>query len=258
MPSVKDILDPCAWVWLALILAAFWNWRKKNSRLSVAAGLLALVLTLSESFALPQRLLVAKEAGCRRAADAADFTQSLASAQAVVMCGGMLEISPHDFSGVNYSEAVDRFFQAVALARRLRLPLALGGGRAGGKESPAGTLLESTFEKTALQDWGLTNLTVLELGPCLTTRDEALAALRLAKQNGWHKIVLVTSAYHMERAAGAFAAAGLWVVPAGCDYWNANLRFTLRLLPTTSSAEALRLWLCEEAGAIYYRSQGWL
>lgn len=214
-------------------------------------------LSAIEFFHVPSRLLAAKEQTYWQRAEAPEFAASLAGAQAVVMCGGTLEISRHDFTGANYGGGVNRFLQAVGLARRLDKPLVLGGGSAAGQDSPP----ESDFEKSWLQSWGITNLTIFSLGFCRNTHDEALAAAALAKEKGWRKIILVTSAYHMDRALGAFCKTGLNVVPVGCEYCGEETlagKYSVDFLPTTSSAEHLRLYCCEEVGWLFYRLRGWL
>jgi len=257
MFSPKDILDPFAWVWFALALAGLCRLRQRNFR--ACCLLLSAVLGMSalEILSVPHRLMCAKENPYQRDAASPDFEKSMAGAQAVVMCGGMLQASRHDFSGANYGDSVDRFLKAVDLARRLSLPLVLGGGEVGGKGSP----LESAYERNWLRSWDLLNLPVFDLGPCQNTHDEALAAATLAGSRGWRKIILVTSGYHMDRALGAFNKAGLHVVPAACDCRGGGSeqpKAAWRFVPDTDGAQELRLYLCEEAGAVYYRCRGWL
>jgi uncharacterized SAM-binding protein YcdF (DUF218 family) len=257
MPSAKDILDPCAWVWFGLVAVAVWNFRKRAFRPALIAAVMAALLTVSQALHFPERLLAGKERPYWQAADPATQPRAFAGVQAVVMCGGVLSLSARDFTGANYSDAVDRFLKAVEVARLLHTPLVLGGGFSGGE----GTPLESVFERRWLQSWGQTNLTVLELGLCYTTHDEALSAARLAHRYGWKKIALVTSAYHMDRALGVFRRAGLQVEPVGCDFRGLpelQNKTNWKFLPSIGSAETLRLYLTESVGLIYYRIRGWI
>jgi len=257
MPSAKVFFDPFAWVWFALIAGAIWNMRQRRLRPSLILAGLACGMSLNEFLQVPNQLMKWKEESYWQAAEMQNFMATLTGAQAVVMCGGTLEISKHDFTGANYGAGVNRFLKAVELARVLNKPLVLGGGLAGGKGSP----LESEYELTWLQSWGLTNLTLFSLGSCEVTHDEALAAARLAKVNGWHQIILVTSAYHMDRALGVFRKTGLKVVPVGCEYCGIETSAggnRATFVPTTSSAEHLRLYMCEEFGWLFYRLRGWL
>jgi uncharacterized SAM-binding protein YcdF (DUF218 family) len=254
---MKDLLDPCAWAWFGLVAMAAWQWREKKFRIAWFIAALVLIISLGEWLGISQWLIASKERIYWQAQASPAFSSSFKDAEAVVMCGGLLEISREDFSGANYEDTVDRFLKAVEVARRLQKPLVLGGGQADGKDSP----LESTFEKAWLQNWGMSTLDVMDLGLCVNTHDEALAAARLARQHHWRKIVLVTSGYHMDRALGAFKKTGLQVVPVACDFRGvaqAGHELSLRPWPTTDSAERLRLYLCEEVGAVYYRCRGWI
>ncbi len=257
MVSIKDFLDPAAWVWFGLLAAALWHGCKRNFRKAAPPAMLALAISLCEATGLPQRFMAASEKAFWSAENAPDFWRSLDGAQAVVMCGGVLAPSSNDFTGANYSDTVDRFLKSVEVARKLDLPLVLGGGESGGK----GSSLESEYEKKWLRSWGLTQLRVLDLGCCQTTREEAVAAAELARRNGWRKIVLVTSAFHMRRALGAFRETGLIVMPAACDFHGASSNqgsVAGRLLPSSDGAQEVRLLASEEAGWFYYRWRGWI
>jgi len=256
MLSPKDWLDPCAWIWLILIALSLRFCLRKQRRLGLSLAALALGLSLSETARIPARLAASKEAPYYQFSISCLSAANTNQMDAVVQCGGVLSPSPYDLSGANYSDSVDRFLSAVEAARRLQLPLVLGGGTPGGP----GTPLESAYERAWLANWGLTNLTVLDMGNCKDTHDEAVATARLAKLRGWKRILLVTSAIHMDRAWAAFRRTGLEVVPLACDFDSAaapNGKRTLRLLPSVGSNALFKLWLTEEVGLWYYRLRGW-
>jgi uncharacterized SAM-binding protein YcdF (DUF218 family) len=229
---------------------------RKRVRLGVTLAAVAILWSGCESARIPVRLAVSKEAAYYPFSIARLSAAQSNQADAVVHCGGLLSPSPYDLSGANYSDSVDRFLASVEAARRLHLPLVLGGGAAGGHGSPP----ESSFERAWLTNWGLTNLTVLDLGICKNTHDEALAAALLAKRRGWKHILLVTSAIHMDRALAAFRRTGLKATPLACDFDNAsgaNGTWSLKVLPSVESVGKFKLWLTEEAGFLYYRLRGW-
>ena len=257
MLSPKDWLDPCAWAWLALIALSVRFCLRKRTRLGLSLGTFAILLSLGESARIPTRLAAGKEASYYPFSIARLPAASAHSAEAIVHCGGLLSASPYDVSGANFSDAVDRLLCSVEAARRLSLPLVLGGGAAAGR---SGTT-EASFERAWLTSWGQTNLTLLELGVCKNTHEEALSAAALAKQQGWKRILLVTSAIHMDRALAAFRRTGLEVVPLACDFDGAaspNSRWRFRLFPSVESAALFKLWLTEEVGFCYYRLRGWV
>jgi uncharacterized SAM-binding protein YcdF (DUF218 family) len=229
---------------------------RKRHRLGLSLAALALILSISETARIPARLAARKEAAYYEFSISRLTATNINHVDAVVQCGGLLSPSPYDLSGANYSDSVDRLLASVEAARRLHLPLVLGGGAAGGNGAPP----ESTFERAWLANWGLTNFTVMDLGVCRDTHDEALAAARLAKLHGWKRILLVTSAIHMDRAWAAFQRTGLEVVPLACDFDGPaapNGKWTLKLLPSIGSAALFKMWLTEEVGLWYYWLRGW-
>ena len=160
-----------------------------------------------------------------------------------------------EFSGAQYLNSVDRVLTAVALARRFDKPLVMGGGVSGGR----GSALESEYTKRWLTAWGVTDVKVEDLGPVKNTRAEAVNAAELARVRGWKCVALVTSAWHLRRAQGAFRQVGLVHVPVGCDYrgTSALRNHGRRWLPQAESGVLVRMWLTEWVGEKYYRIRGW-
>ena len=74
-----------------------------------------------------------------------------------------------------------------------------------------------------------------------------------------HKILLVTSAFHMRRAEGVFAAQGLEVIPAPTDFQRLVGVSTLPGgTPTVSNLWRSTYALHELLGYWVYRYKGWL
>jgi DUF218 domain len=98
------------------------------------------------------------------------------------------------------------------------------------------------------------------LGACKNTRDEAIHTEVMAREKGWKKILLVTSAWHMRRALPTFRNTGLEVIPVGCDApGTAALQNHDRvtLIPRTGTLETFELWFTETLGYAWYRLRGW-
>ena len=255
--SVKALLDPLAWLWFFLIVTGIYCYVRKIRRVGSAVLGAAIVMTALELFAIPTRLMLWRVADWRFHTIHTLSGSQPAAVDAVVQCGGVLSPGSCEFSGADYSDAVDRFLCAVEVARILKKPLVLGGGVAG----RAHRSLESDFLRNWLNCWGVTNLNISDLGACMDTRDEALSAHRMAEEKGWKRIILVTSAYHMRRAASVFRGVGLEVVPIACDFQvdvSGSRRSGFRLIPSTATANLLRIWAIEEVGFLYYRARGWI
>jgi uncharacterized SAM-binding protein YcdF (DUF218 family) len=93
-----------------------------------------------------------------------------------------------------------------------------------------------------------------EVGPVFNTHDEAVAVAALARQRGWHRVILVTHLWHMRRAAAVFEKAGLPVLCAPCD----EAQYDLKALNTSDARlHAFRDWLHEIVGIAVYRLRGW-
>jgi uncharacterized SAM-binding protein YcdF (DUF218 family) len=87
-----------------------------------------------------------------------------------------------------------------------------------------------------------------------TTRTEALAVARVVREQGWNRVLLVTTPAHSRRAAGAFRKLGLEVV----SVVSSEPRFDLALTAPADRLQALTPLAREYLGLLKYRLQGWL
>ncbi len=91
------------------------------------------------------------------------------------------------------------------------------------------------------------------------TADEARTVAALVKERGWGKIILVTSARHMPRAARLFRKAGVDFVPFPVDY-QTDVRRPLTLidfLPQAADGLSKTEWSLRECyGTIFYALTG--
>jgi uncharacterized SAM-binding protein YcdF (DUF218 family) len=109
-----------------------------------------------------------------------------------------------------------------------------------------------------VETWEVSKLPLMDLGSCRNTRDEAVRSAELAREHGWTRIILVTSAWHLKRSEAAFRAVGLDVDPVGCDFMGtASLDRPSKWIPQSQSMVVLQVWLHEVVGSWYYRVRGW-
>jgi uncharacterized SAM-binding protein YcdF (DUF218 family) len=178
---------------------------------------------------------------------------------AIVVLGGGVEPSPHEVGNLHLTTAGDRLVMGLELARLGKAPaLCVGGGTAALDRR---RWIEADLVKQAIEERRLSPVPVISLGACLDTRDEARHVSALADEHGWKRILLVTSAVHLRRAASTFRQMGLTVVPAPCKFLTTMSpeaeppRFGV---PTTLGFLYASTLLHEEIGWLEYRRRGWL
>jgi uncharacterized SAM-binding protein YcdF (DUF218 family) len=96
---------------------------------------------------------------------------------------------------------------------------------------------------------------LLTVGPVRNTRDEAVQVARLFAERGWRTVLLVTSPWHVRRAAAAFAQQGLIVISSP----GVETRYDAETL--TSPDERLFAFgtlLHERVGIEVYKRMGWI
>ncbi len=247
-----ELLEPLSLLWLGLLAFTLWLRRQKLGRAAKLSLGLWLFLTATSCLSLGDRLLASLENPWRSI-----NTQwaSLPSADAIVCLGGGVEASRQELIGLNVQDTSDRPTTAIDLLRQGRAPRLLIGGGA----SRAGELGEAESVKAWVERWQLSSAEVLSLGVCADTHDEALKVAALAKAQGWKRILLVTSASHMKRAAAVFRqTTGLEVVPVPCAFMTRLKPTHWVHLPSPEEYERFSNWFHETVGWVAYRLRGWI
>jgi uncharacterized SAM-binding protein YcdF (DUF218 family) len=91
-----------------------------------------------------------------------------------------------------------------------------------------------------------------------STHENALYSARMLRSKGINRIVLVTDAYHMLRAAQCFRKEGIQVVPAACAHRAFHIITLERLLPGWEAVAWNEDSLHEALGLLWYRVRGWI
>jgi uncharacterized SAM-binding protein YcdF (DUF218 family) len=239
-------LLPVGMVFELLMLAFFLE--KQRKRLIVAALMLLYVASMpvvSDALIgrLEDRYPSQTIAGC-------------APADAVIVLGGILGYSHAGVDFTSWGEGVNRFTVGVALIRA---------GKAGAIVfSRAGY----PWEKARVTEGDVLRVQAIALGVpaekiVLTplvgdTADEARAAAALCREHGWKHVLLVTSGWHMARAAWLFKHAGVDFTPfpVGFQRDSRRPRTLLDFLPHADALATTETALRESYGMIYYRVFG--
>lgn len=225
---------------LALLAAALWPGVPRGPRALCAVALALL-------WGGGCRLATERLAGALEARTT-PLAASEAPADAIVVLGGGILPALPPRRAPEVTDAGDRVLEAARLWREGRAPrvVACGG-------SLDGTPPEANDLATLLRFLGVAPEAILEDRRSRTTRENAVEAKRLLEPLAAPRILLVTSALHMPRAAALFRGHGFEVVPAPTDWLvvekdpRSRLGRALWLLPTAEAlavtTRALREWL---------------
>jgi uncharacterized SAM-binding protein YcdF (DUF218 family) len=105
-----------------------------------------------------------------------------------------------------------------------------------------------------MSDLGL-NYPVQETAPVINTHDESLEVARIAREHGWHRVILITQAWHMRRAAALFQKTGLTIIRVPC---GDNTYDSRHVSNPGDRLSAFRDWLHETVGYFVYQMRGWI
>jgi uncharacterized SAM-binding protein YcdF (DUF218 family) len=246
------LFDPLT---LAIVLAACallaWKRRRLAFRLLVAAIALLLVFT--------SRVTVGALVGSLEN-QYRDSGLDVPPAQAIVVLGGTIQMPSaiHHLTGL--VDPSDRLLVAFRLYRSGKAPLVFCSGGNNPIGGQTGKAPGALWMARLLEEWNIPSTGVQIEGGSIDTHENAIRSYQVLAPLGIRRILLVTSAMHMPRAAGAFRKAGFEVIAAPADFrtgWD-EPNVLLRWLPSAdnlrNSDAALQEWL----GIAMYRLRGWI
>lgn len=255
LKSLVDFTEPTGLLWLVLSILLVVHLRHHQWRMLWLSGTGWLVLTVTSALPVPHLLLASLENDWPPVELAA-----LPECDAIVVLGGGMEPSVAEPHGLHLATGADRLFTALALARAGKAPLMVVGG--GVFPTLDGRRL---FEADSVRDWamasGMASVPVQSLGGCADTHDEAMKTAALAREHGWKRVALVTSAFHMTRSKAVFEKAGVVVVPVPCNYLSAPMRgrpLPWFNVPNAAYLQHFEAWMHEAVGMVAYRLRGWV
>jgi len=250
LSKVLDLfLAPLSWALLLLLLGVLLRRRAGLARLLSGLGLAVLYVFSTE--AVSSALMRAVEAG------AVSTFRPDVTYDAVIVLGGGLDPAATEHSGrPEYTAAAERVLRGFELLREGRAERVLLSG--GSLDPRPQAVVEADVVAKQLQAWGIPAERIVTEGRSRNTRENAVESERLVREHGWKTLLLVTSAAHMPRAAGCFAAVGLRpdMLPVDVRISSTPLR-RMSWLPRVGnlgqSTEALR----ELVGRVVYEQRGW-
>ncbi|HSQ25815.1 MAG TPA: YdcF family protein [Anaerolineales bacterium] len=192
--------------------------------------------------------------------------EALPSAEVAVVLGGGTLSADFPRNSVEVNGAGDRVLYAAQLYQQGKVErLLLSGGFLGWNPRNTSPAQDMAI---LLKDLGIPEGALWLEPDSRNTYENAAFSAKILKQNGIQKILLVTSAWHMQRAVKLFEAQGLDVVPAPVDFsvtqrdweffWQADWKTQLiNLVPSAGSLSWTTLMMKEYYGILVYELKGW-
>jgi uncharacterized SAM-binding protein YcdF (DUF218 family) len=179
--------------------------------------------------------------------------EQLEPADAVIVLGGIMGPPPRRSGQPNWSEAVERFEAGLAIVAAGRAShLVFNGARLPWEDS-------TTTEGHALKQRAIARGVPAEqitVGPVVgNTAAEAKATVELMNKNGWRRVIVVTTGWHLPRAALQFRRAGVNAIFFPVDF-RTDPAGTLELIdfvPSAGAWQTTEIALRECYGWIFYR-----
>lgn len=251
---IDVVFSPYSWGLVLLAAAVPWRvrlarrWRRRRAFGIAGLALLAVASTAPASNALLWSLEHASTPTYR---DEVTY-------DAVILLGGISDEEVNAESGQPaYNDNVERVIMTHRLLRDGKARVAIVS--AGTLHPELAAYNEAVILGRQLEDWGIAKDRILIEDKALNTRDNAVYAQQIARAHGLERVLVLTSAFHMTRAAECFAAVGMKVDTFAVDY-RARAHTPGGIgdfLPRAGTLAVTTTTLREIAGRWIYRMQGY-
>lgn len=171
---------------------------------------------------------------------------------AVILLGGLVEDRVDSHGTVAYNDNVERLHGTYEVLRsgQARFAIVSGG-------SWANTVPEATTLAAELIRLGIEPERVLIEDKSRNTRENALFSAEIIRDRKLEKLLVVTSAFHMQRAVRCFEVVGLAVDALPVDYKSYDpAHFSGSFIPRSKSLFESSYAIRELAGRVVYRLSG--
>ena len=232
---------PLGIVFLLLLLAC---WRRSRWPIITAA----VILYLSSIEIVSQNLI-----GCLESRYPSIPITAVEKADAIVVLGGIFGPPVKPGHLVNFGDAVDRLEGGIALHKAGKAPtLVFTGGRIPWENR---TRIEGEDSRDVAITRGIPAEQIIVTREVGNTADEARAVSDLMREKKWKRIILITTGWHMPRAAWLFRRAGIECTIFPVDFRRNPERpvTLLDFLPKGEALEDTETALREIYGNVFYR-----
>lgn len=183
--------------------------------------------------------------------------ETLPAADAIVVLGGGIKPVSKYRVYPSLGHTSDRVWHAARIYHAGKAPLIVASagnvwGRSPDVQSGADAM------RILLEALGVSEAAILVEESSRTTHENAVFTAKLAAERGIKRVLLVTAAWHLPRAAASFRQVGLEVVPVPSHYVPKRTRLgILMILPSAWALNDSSVALKEYLGFLVYRLRGW-
>ena len=160
-----------------------------------------------------------------------DFARAR-QAQAIVILGGGVRSNAPEYGGATINRlTLERLRYGARVAREIKLPVLVSGGRHSSKVPAEATLMQSALQS----EYGIVARWVEDRS--INTRENAAMSAAMLRADGVQRVVLVAHGFDMPRATAEFAAAGLETIPAPTGVVAANGTTLMDFVPSVDALQ---------------------
>ena len=183
--------------------------------------------------------------------------ETLQQADAIVVLGGGIRPAmPPRFAYPDLYSYADRIWHAARIYRSGKAPRVIVSG--GNLPWLGERQTEAEAMRSVLIELGVASEAIVLERDSRSTRENAAYTARLLSELGIERVLLVTSAFHMQRALASFRAVGIDAIPAPTDFQAVpEDQHLLRWLPDIGALLASSIAIKEYLGLWVYRWRGW-
>jgi uncharacterized SAM-binding protein YcdF (DUF218 family) len=248
--AINELLRPYTLLILIVACCAVWAWRRRDSRWALRVLIVALVILLALSIpAISYLAFATLEAKTAPLAEVPADTEAI-----VVLSGGLWPPTPKQPRALPGEETMYRCLAAADLYRGRPCLVVVSGGTVERRdnEPPLAHVMSDFLVQLGVDADDM----VLE-DRSRTTYENALESQRMLQRLGRRRVVLVTDALHMPRAAACFRRVGLEVTEAPCHFITGKFDWKLgSFLPSAGAARGDERVLHEWLGIAWYWLKG--
>ncbi|EQA36638.1 hypothetical protein LEP1GSC047_3227 [Leptospira inadai serovar Lyme str. 10] len=234
-------------VCLFLVFIAGLRLPKKKQKLSVCLPLIVLWICSTDSFS--QWLVTGLEEKHPPVA-----IKTLPTADAIVVLGGAIDNLALYGDRPQLGSAAERMTDAVILYREHKAPKIVFTGGSGHLLFQARK--ESEAAEIFLNSLGVPKSALVLESESRNTKENAEFTAEIFRKRGWKSMILITSAFHMERSLRVFGKTGLNVIPWPTDYSSQVKVLTLdSFVPSAHTLSTTSTVWKERIGLLVYEAR---